>query len=174
MFKYYKLRSGRIVAEELIRTAFEIETGFKWYQDEQMFNRYKARLMTSSIVEVIIPNDELIKKLVIEGHRIKATVIYRDLHNCTVQDAREKIDEISALVAEERMRVDDKNVCRPKKDVEFNHDDFGNGMWYYSSQNYKFEKCSAGNLIRVYNGGGYLYFDQYDFKKNFEIVSSDN
>ena len=62
--------------------------------------------------------------------------------------------------------------CRPKKDIEFNHDCLGNGMWFFQTVRYEYCEVSTCKNIMVKNGGGYLYFSVEEFSEYFEEINS--
>ena len=63
------------------------------------------------------------------------------------------------------------NYCKPKKDIEFNHDCWGNGMWFFKNTRYEYCEVSTCKNIMVKNRGGYLYFSVEEFSEYFEKVN---
>lgn len=63
--------------------------------------------------------------------------------------------------------------------VEFNHDDYNNGVFYYPNIMYRMELNRnhhlGGPYAKVYvkNGLGGLYFEAEDFDEWFEVVKVD-
>lgn len=93
--KYYLLATGRIVREYDMRTAFSICTGFFSENNVDMYNRWKNNLYGLSISNVFVPTDELVKMCVKSNQMVMANAVYRDIYNCSLSEARDKVQEIS-------------------------------------------------------------------------------
>ena len=93
VYKYYRLNNGKIISTIDLYNAFEIETGRYVCEDEEMFNRWKNRLISVSMEE-IMPNDSFVKYFVSIGECVKAVKLYKEIHNCTL---RESLDFVNSL-----------------------------------------------------------------------------
>ena len=93
--KYYLLATGRIVREYEMRTAFSICTGLFSENNVDMYNRWKNNLYGFSISNVFVPTDELVKMCVKSDQMVMASIVYKDIYNCSLSEARDKVQEIS-------------------------------------------------------------------------------
>lgn len=91
---YYKLANGNWVSRYDIEMAFYISTGAKYTTDGKEFVRWLFPLLGESILAVEkADNPELITELLKSRQKIMAMRVYRDLHDCTLTEAREAIDK---------------------------------------------------------------------------------
>ena len=89
---YYKLANGNWVDRYDIETAFYISTGAKYIADSKKFICWLFPLLGESILAVKKGDDpELITELLKSGQKIRAIKVYRDLHDCTLAEAREAV-----------------------------------------------------------------------------------
>ena len=93
--KYYLLATGRIVREYDMKTAFSICTGLFSENNVDMYNRWKNNLYGLSISNVFVPTDELVKMCVKSDQMVMASIVYKDIYNCSLSEARDKVQEIS-------------------------------------------------------------------------------
>ena len=90
---YYKLANGDWVDRYDIETAFCISTGAKYTADSKKFICWLFPLLGESILAVKKGDDpELITELLKSKQKIRAIKVYKDLHDCTLTDAREAIE----------------------------------------------------------------------------------
>ena len=92
---YYKLANGNWVDRYDIEMAFYISTGAKYATDGKKFVYWLFPLLGESILAVKKADDpELIAELSKSGQKIRAMKVYKDLHNCTLTEAREAIERM--------------------------------------------------------------------------------
>ena len=90
---YYKLANGNWVDRYDIETAFYISTGAKYTADSKEFVRWLFPLLGESILAVKKGDDpKLIEELLKSRQKIKAIKVYKDLHNCTLAEAKEAVE----------------------------------------------------------------------------------
>ena len=89
---YYKLANGNWVDRHDIETAFYISTGAKYIADSKKFICWLFPLLGESILAVKRGDDpELIEELLKSRQKIRAIKVYKDLHDCTLAEAREAV-----------------------------------------------------------------------------------
>lgn len=92
---YYKLANGNWVDRYEIEMAFYISTGAKYAIDGKKFVCWLFPLLGKSILAVKkADNPELIAELLKSRQKIKAMKVYKDIHNCTLAEARETIERM--------------------------------------------------------------------------------
>lgn len=97
---YYLLITGRIVTERDLRTAYEICIGsvpgiHPGHYEEWMHSVH-------GIIRSI-PKNEISVAQLVKGHcKVEATLLYRELHNCTLREAKEAVDNIEKEMLSER------------------------------------------------------------------------
>ena len=92
---YYKLANGNWVDRYDIETAFYISTGAKYTTDSKEFVRWLFSLLSESILAVKKGDDpELIAELLKSGQKVRAIKVYKDLHDCTLAEAKEAIERM--------------------------------------------------------------------------------
>ena len=90
---YYKLANGNWVDRYDIETAFYISTGAKYIADSKKFICWLFPLLGESILAVKKGDDpELITELLKSGQKVRSMKVYRDLHDCTLAEAKEAIE----------------------------------------------------------------------------------
>ena len=90
---YYKLANENWVDRYDIETAFYISTGAKYTTDSKKFICGLFPLLGESILAVKKGDDpELITELLKSRQKIKAIKVYKDLHDCTLAEAREAVE----------------------------------------------------------------------------------
>ena len=90
---YYKLANGNWVDRYDIETAFYISTGAKYIADSKKFICWLFPLLGESILAVKKGDDpELITELLKSGQKVRSMKVYRDLHDCTLAEAREAVE----------------------------------------------------------------------------------
>ena len=93
---YYKLANGNWVDRYDIETAFYISTGAKCTTDSKKFVCWLFLLLGASIFAVKKGDDpELIAELLKSGQKVRAIKVYKDLHDCTLGEAREAIERLT-------------------------------------------------------------------------------
>ena len=93
---YYKLANGNWVDRYDIETAFYISTGAKYTADSKKFICWLFPLLGESILAVKRGDDpKLISELLKSGQKVKAMKVYKDLHNCTLAEAKEVIERMA-------------------------------------------------------------------------------
>ena len=92
---YYKLANGNWVDRYEIEIAFYISTGAKYATDGKKFVRWLFPLLGKSILAVKKADDpELIAELLKSRQKIRAMKVYKDIHNCTLKEARDAIERM--------------------------------------------------------------------------------
>ena len=92
---YYKLAKGNWVDRYDIETAFYISTGAKYTTDSKEFASWLFPLLGESILAVKKVDDpELIEELLKSRQKIRAIKVYKDIHNCTLAEAKEAIERM--------------------------------------------------------------------------------
>ena len=92
---YYKLANGNWVSRYDIEMAFYISTGAKYATDGKKFVCWLFPLLGESILAVKKADDpELIAELLKSRQKIRAMKVYKDLHNCTLTEARDAIERM--------------------------------------------------------------------------------
>ena len=91
---YYILSTGRIVRDSDMSTAFEITTGLRVNDNMGMFKRWKNRISTISVESVPKVDDNLVRACVKARQFATAAIAYREIHRCTLSEAKEKIDNM--------------------------------------------------------------------------------
>ena len=90
---YYKLANGNWLDRYDIETACYISTGAKYTTDSKKFVCWLFPLLGESIRAVKKGDDpELITELLKSGQKVRAIKVYKDLHDCTLAEAREAIE----------------------------------------------------------------------------------
>ena len=93
---YYKLANGNWVDRYDIETAFYISTGAKYSADSKKFICWLFPLLGESILAVKKGDDPaLIAELLKSGQKVRAIKVYKDLHDCTLAEAREAIKRMA-------------------------------------------------------------------------------
>ena len=93
---YYKLANGNWVDRYDIETAFYISTGAKYTANSKEFVRWLFPLLGESILAVKKGDDpELITELLKSRQKIRSIKVYKDLHDCTLAEAREAIERMA-------------------------------------------------------------------------------
>ena len=92
---YYKLANGIWVDRYEIEMAFYISTGAKYTTGGKEFVCWLFPLLGKSILAVKKADDpELIAELLKSRQKIRAMNVYKDIHNCTLKEAREAIERM--------------------------------------------------------------------------------
>lgn len=92
---YYKLANGNWVDRYDIEMAFYISTGAKYATDGKKFVRWLFPLLGESIIAVKKADDpKLIEELLKSRQKIMAMKVYKDIHDCTLKEAREAIERM--------------------------------------------------------------------------------
>lgn len=92
---YYKLANGNWVSRYDIEMAFYISTGAKYTTGGKEFIRWLFPLLGESILAVKKADDsEFIAELLKSRQKIMAMKVYKDLHDCTLKEAREAIERM--------------------------------------------------------------------------------
>ena len=89
---YYLLVTGRIVTEHDLRTAYEICIGSVPGIHPGHYEEWKHS--THGIVRSIPKNEISIKQLLKGSCKVEAIKAYRDMHKCTLREAKEAVDNI--------------------------------------------------------------------------------
>jgi hypothetical protein len=89
---YYLLVSGRIITERDLRMAYEICKGcvpgvHPGHYEEWMHSVH-------GIIRSIPKNEITIKQLLKGDCKVEAIKTYRDMHKCTLREAKEAVDKI--------------------------------------------------------------------------------
>jgi len=87
------LNTGRVVDDCDLRLAFEIETGLLPQNEPDIFERWMRRVAEMSF-EKIFGNidDRAIEEIAKSGYKAKAILAYRDLHGCSIRQAKDYVD----------------------------------------------------------------------------------
>lgn len=92
---YYKLANGNWVSRYDIEMAFYISTGAKYATDSKEFVCWLFPLLGESILAVKKADDpKLIAELLKSRQKVRAMKVYKDLHDCTLKEAREAIERM--------------------------------------------------------------------------------
>ena len=92
---YYKLANGNWVDRYDIETAFYINTRAQYADDSKKFVRWLFPVLGESIIAVKKADDpELITELLKSRQKVSAMKVYRDIHDCTLTEAREAIERM--------------------------------------------------------------------------------
>lgn len=91
---YYQLRNGKIVDEYDVYKAYEIATGNTFEYDSADFAKWLHSMLGNSIVEVIKETEIDIVRLIKGGNILAAVRTYRNMHDCTLREAKEKVEEM--------------------------------------------------------------------------------
>ena len=92
---YYKLANGNWVDRYEIEMAFYISTGAKYTTDSKEFVRWLFSLLGESVLAVKKADDpKLIEELLKSRQKIRAMKVYKDIHNCTLAEARDAIERM--------------------------------------------------------------------------------
>lgn len=98
---YYTLRNGNIVAEYELHKAFEICTGETYHYDSTAYSKWLYSLLGKSIIKANTETEVDIEQF-IKGNNIVAAVrLYRNVHGCTLHEAKYAVDEIKANMTKE-------------------------------------------------------------------------
>lgn len=90
---YYKLANGNWVDRYDIERAFYISTGAKYTTDSKEFVRWLFPLLGESVLAVKRADDpKLFAELLKSGQKVMAMKVYKDIHNCTLKEARDTIE----------------------------------------------------------------------------------
>ena len=89
---YYLLVTGRIVTERDLRTAYEICTGsvpgiHPGHYEEWIHSVH-------GIIRSIPKNEISVKQLLRGNCKVEAIKLYRDIHNCSLREAKEAVDKM--------------------------------------------------------------------------------
>lgn len=92
---YYKLANGNWVDRYDIERAFYISTGAKYTTDSKKFVRWLFSLLGESVLAVKRADDpKLVAELLKSGQKVMAMKVYKDIHNCTLKEARDTIERM--------------------------------------------------------------------------------
>ena len=92
---YYKLANGNWVDRYDIERAFYISTGAKYTTDSKEFVRWLFSLLGESVLAVKRADDpKLVAELLKSGQKVMAMKVYKDIHNCTLKEARDTIERM--------------------------------------------------------------------------------
>ena len=97
---YYLLATGRIVTERDLRTAYEICMGSVPGTHPGHYEEW-----THSIYGIVrsIPKNEITIQQLLRGNcKVEAIIVYRDMHNCTLREAKEAVDRIEKKLLSKR------------------------------------------------------------------------
>lgn len=93
---YYQLRNGNIVSEYEIHKAFEICTGETYHCDSAAYSKWLYSMLGKSIVCAMTEETVDIKQFLKGNNVVAAVRLYRDVHGCTLREAKDAIDTIKA------------------------------------------------------------------------------
>lgn len=89
---YYLLVTGRIVTERDLRTAYEICVGSVPGIHP---GHYEEWIHSVHGIIRSIPKDEISVEQLLKGNcKVEAIKTYRDMHKCTLREAKEAVDKI--------------------------------------------------------------------------------
>ena len=92
---YYKLANGNWVDRYDIERAFYISTGAKYTTDSKEFVRWLFSLLGESVLAVKRVDDpKLVAELLKSRQKVMAMKVYKDIHNCTLKEARDTIERM--------------------------------------------------------------------------------
>ena len=92
---YYKLANGNWVDRYDIERAFYISTGAKYTTGSKEFVRWLFSLLGESVLAVKRADDpKLFAELLKSGQKVMAMKVYKDIHNCTLKEARDTIERM--------------------------------------------------------------------------------
>ena len=92
---YYKLANGNWVDRYDIERAFYISTGAKYTTDSKEFVRWLFSLLGESVLAVKRADDpKLVAELLKSRQKVMAMKVYKDIHNCTLKEARDTIERM--------------------------------------------------------------------------------
>ena len=92
---YYKLANGNWVDRYDIERAFYISTGAKYTTDSKEFVRWLFSLLGESVLAVKRADDpKFVAELLKSGQKVMAMKVYKDIHNCTLKEARDTIERM--------------------------------------------------------------------------------
>ena len=92
---YYKMTNGNWISRYDVEMAFYISSGAKYTVNGEEFIRWLFPLLGESILAVKKADDpELITELLKSGQKVRAIKVYKDLHDCTLAEAKEAIERM--------------------------------------------------------------------------------
>ena len=93
---YYTLRSGRIVDSYEVQKAFEICTGETYRYDSKAYSKWLYSMLGKSITKASHETEIDIEQFLKGNNVVAAIRLYRDIHGCTIREAKDAIDAIKA------------------------------------------------------------------------------
>lgn len=97
---YYTLRNGNIVAEYEVHKAFEICTGETYHYDSIAYSKWLYAMLGKSIIKAMTETEVDIEQFLKGNNVVAAVRLYRDIHGCTLREAKDAIDSMRASKAE--------------------------------------------------------------------------
>ena len=91
---YYQLRNGNIVDEFALHKAFEIATGEVFHYSSTAYSKWLYSLLGNSIVKVMRETEIDMMQFIKGNYIIGAVRLYREMHGCTLREAKEAIDKM--------------------------------------------------------------------------------
>ena len=98
---YYTLRNGNIVSEYDIHKAFEICTGETYHYDSSAYAKWLYSMLGKSIIKANTETEVDIEQFIKGNNTVAAVRLYREVHNCTLREAKDAIDTIKANMMSE-------------------------------------------------------------------------
>lgn len=90
---YYLMQGGVVTDNDLIK-AFEITTGNRYEESVQSYTKWHEWITSTFVYKIENPDDSTVKDFVNNGHTVMAVILYRELHKCTLAEAKEYIDSL--------------------------------------------------------------------------------
>lgn len=95
MKTYYLLVTDRIIDDSDLKLAFEIANGCSAEKDPDLFGKWKSSILHFNVAQTYDNvTDKDIETFVNFGAPVLATMAYRDLHGCSLMEAKEHIDKL--------------------------------------------------------------------------------
>lgn len=93
---YYTLRNGKIVSEYDVQKAFEICTGETFHYDSKAYSNWLYSMLGKSITRAMNEKEIDIIQFIKGENILGAIRLYREIHNCTLREAKDAIDAMRA------------------------------------------------------------------------------
>ena len=94
---YYQLRNGNIVDEYDVHKAFEICTGETYHYESIAYAKWLYSMLGNSIIKAMRETEVDIAQFIKGNNIIAAVRLYRDVHNCTLREAKDAIDKMREM-----------------------------------------------------------------------------
>lgn len=92
---WFRSMNGRIFDEISVRNACEITAGFSPDKFPEEYEKWLTdTVLPLGYIKEITPDDQTVHNAVLGGQRAVAMMMYRDIHQCTITEAKAVVDAL--------------------------------------------------------------------------------